>query len=136
MEVEAVMIRYPHLNLTDWPFRVVPDVSFYAFMADRKQLTQDIRVLLRNLSRRPTSSMHLMWAWFGAGKTHTLHHIEHLCKSEFDSITPIYVEFPRGAKSFLDVYRSFISRLRWSPKFGQVVKSGFCSYNEWNRRRT
>jgi len=23
-----------------------------------------------------------------------------------------------------------------SPKFGQVVKSEFCSYNEWNRRRT
>jgi len=111
MEVEALMIRYPHLNLTDWPFRVVPDVSFYAFMADRKWLIQDIRVLLRNLSRRPTSSMHLMWAWFGAGKTHTLHHIEHLCKSEFDSIIPIYVEFPRSAKNFLDVYRTFISRI-------------------------
>ncbi len=22
-------------------------------------------------------------------------------------------------------------KVRWSPKFGQVVKNGFCSYNEY-----
>ena len=63
-------MKYPHLGLVDWPFRVVPDESFYSFMADREQLVSDIRTLLRNLSRRSASSMHLMWAWFGAGKAH------------------------------------------------------------------
>ena len=57
-------VRYPHLHLVDWPFRIVPDESFYSFMADRTQLVSDIKTLLRNLSRRPSSSMHLMWAWF------------------------------------------------------------------------
>jgi len=53
-------VRYPHLHLVDWPFRTVPDESFYSFMADRTQLVSDIKTLLRNLSRRPSSSMHLM----------------------------------------------------------------------------
>jgi hypothetical protein len=50
-----------------------------------------------------------MWAWFGAGKTHALRHIEYLCHKEFTNIIPIYIEFPRSAKNFLDVYRSFIT---------------------------
>jgi len=102
-------VRYPHLHLVDWPFRIVPDESFYSFMADRTQLVSDIKTLLRNLSRRPSSSMHLMWAWFGAGKTHTLHHLEYLCKTEFTNIVPIYIEFPKSTKNFLDIYRAFIS---------------------------
>lgn len=102
-------IRYPHLHLIDWPFRIVPDESFYSFMADRTQLVSDVKTLLRNLSRRPSSCMHLMWAWFGAGKTHTLRHIEYLCKIEFTNIVPIYIEFPKSTKNFLDVYRAFIS---------------------------
>lgn len=102
-------IRYPHLHLIDWPFRVVPDESLYSFMADRTQLVSDVKTLLRNLSRRPSSCMHLIWAWFGAGKTHTLRHIEYLCKTEFTNIVPIYIEFPKSTKNFLDVYRAFIS---------------------------
>jgi hypothetical protein len=102
---------YPHLHLKEWPFRDVPDESFCSFIADRSQLVSDINTLLRNLSRRSTSSMHLMWAWFGAGKTHTLYHIEHLCKTDFKNIIPIYIEFPRSVKSFLDIYKSFIAKL-------------------------
>jgi hypothetical protein len=52
-----------------------------------------------------------MWSWFGAGKTHTLKHIEYLCKKEFTSIIPLYIEFPKSSKNFLDIYRSFITVL-------------------------
>jgi hypothetical protein len=102
-------IRYPHLHLVDWPFRIVPDESSCSFMADRTRLASEIGTLLRNLSRKPISSMHLMWAWFGAGKTHALRHIEYLCHKEFTNIIPIYVEFPKSAKNFLNIYRSFIA---------------------------
>lgn len=101
-------MRYQHLNLIDWPFRIVPDESFYSLLADREQLTNDIKKLLRNLLRRTSSSMHLMWAWFGAGKTHTLRHIEYLCKTG-TNIIPVYNEFPKSTRNFLDIYRSFIS---------------------------
>lgn len=104
-----VKVRYPHLHLVDWPFRIVPDESFYSFMADRTQLVSDVGILLRNLSRQPGSSMHLLWAWFGAGKTHTLRHIEYLCKAKFINIVPIYMEFPKSTKNFLDAYRAFVS---------------------------
>lgn len=104
-------MKYPHLHLREWPFRDVPDESFCSFIADRSELVSDIKNLLRNLSRRPTSSMHLMWAWFGAGKTHTLYHIEYLCKTSFKNLIPIYIEFPRSVKGFIDIYKSFISQI-------------------------
>lgn len=104
-------VGYPHLELIDWPFRLVPDESFYSFMADRAQLISDIRMLLRGRSRQPASSMHLLWAWFGAGKTHTLRHMEYLCRTEFTNIVPVYIEFPKSVRNFLDVYRAFIGRI-------------------------
>jgi hypothetical protein len=67
--------RFRHLGLTRWPFPVVPDLAFSTFMADRKQLKADIDDLLRVLCRRDTSSIHLLWAWFGAGKTHSLYYL-------------------------------------------------------------
>ncbi len=100
-------IKYPHMSLKEWPFQIVPDDNFCTFMADRTRAVEDIHALLRNLSRRNTSSIHLIWAWFGAGKTHTLLHICHLCKMQYKSIVPVYVEFPKSVKSFLDLYRSF-----------------------------
>jgi hypothetical protein len=99
------------LGLRDWPFRVVPDENAYATMADRAQFRADIQTLLRNLSRRSASSIHLMWAWYGSGKTHSLRHIQYLCGSMYRNITPIYHEFPRGAGGFLHLYQEFISRL-------------------------
>lgn len=107
-------MKYPHLHLSDWPFRTVPDENdenLCSFIADRAQLNFDVKMLLRNLSRRPISSLHLMWAWFGAGKTHTLFHIEYLCRSEYKNLLPVYVEFPKSVKNFSDVYKKFISKL-------------------------
>lgn len=105
------MPRYQHLRLWDWPFQIVPDESYCTFLADRKQLAIDIRKLLRNLSRRDTSSIHILWAWFGAGKTHTLRHLSYRCKTEFQSLIPIYIEFPRATRSFKDLYSSLIINL-------------------------
>ncbi len=82
-------------------------------MADRAQLKSDISDLLRILSRRDTSSIHLFWAWFGAGKTHTLYYIANTATriSQQQSSNPlhtIYSEFPKSAKGFVDLYRSFV----------------------------
>lgn len=104
-------MRYPHLHLTDWPFRIVPDESYCTFIADRKQVVQDISSMLRNLSRRDASTIHILWAWYGAGKTHTLRHIAHLCNTRYPSLVPVYNEFPRGTRSFLNLYAAFVSGL-------------------------
>ena len=109
MESNTTIVRSPHLHLTEWPFHIVPNEVLYPMVADRTELRKDVRTLLRNMSRKSTSSMHLMWAWFGAGKTHALHHITHLCQSEEHDIIPIYLEFPRATRRFLDLYRFLIN---------------------------
>lgn len=104
-------IQYPHLQLSDWPFRIEPDESFSTFLADRTQLRIDIASLLRNLSRRTPSSIHLMWAWFGAGKTHTLRYLSHVARRDFINLVPLYTVFPKATKGFLDLYQLTISKI-------------------------
>jgi len=104
--------QFPHLALTRWPFPVVPDREYCRFMADRKELQTELKELLSILSRRDTSSFHLFWAWFGAGKTHTLLYLSHLAEraSQKDNATTlitVYSEFPKSVRGFLDVFRAF-----------------------------
>jgi hypothetical protein len=106
-----VTIRFPHLCLRDWPFQVVPSDDFFTFLADREGVARDVRTILRNLSRRDASSIHVIWAWFGAGKTHTLKYMAHVCRSEHTMLLPVYCEFPRDTRSFVDVYRAFVEAL-------------------------
>ena len=100
--------KYPHLFLKDWPFAVVPDERFEAIWADRKEILNDILIILNGLARRPNSTINLLWAWFGSGKSHTLRHMEYLCLSRFHQIIPLYTEFPKSLNSFVDLYRYFV----------------------------
>ncbi|MGI0016072.1 MAG: hypothetical protein ACREBU_21845 [Nitrososphaera sp.] len=105
--------NFDHLGLTRWPFSIVPDREFCVFVADRQQLRSEVFDLLANLSRRDTSSIHLFWAWFGAGKTHSLYYLAYkaaeITKQASNNILHVvYSEFPKGARNFLDLYRSFI----------------------------
>lgn len=107
---------YDHLSLTDWPFSVVPRPKYCTFIAGRPELASDIEELLRNLSRRDTSSIHVFWSWFGAGKTHSLHYLSNMASSinETDPpvhLRPVYTEFPRSAKGFVDLYKAFTSSI-------------------------
>lgn len=101
---------YSHLKLTEWPFRTVPDENYCSFLADRTQFRTDLGVFLDDLSIQPASSIHLMWAWFGAGKTHTLRYLEYQCRKKIMAILPIYMEFPRSVTKFIDLYKLFINR--------------------------
>ena len=104
-----------HLCLRRWPFVVVPDPAQCDFIADRKQFRDDLETLLRNLSRQNASSIHPIWSWFGAGKTHTLFYLSNraarIHKEGRSHLRTIYSEFPRNPRSFVDVYRSFALRL-------------------------
>ena len=106
------LIRFPHLALVGWPFPVVPDREYCKFMADRQELQLELKELLHSLSKRDTSSIHLFWAWFGAGKTHTLLYLAHqaeLSNARGDGTTlfTVYSEFPKTVRGFLDIFRTF-----------------------------
>ena len=104
-----------HLCLQRWPFVVVPEPALCDFIADREQFREDIEKLLRNLSRQNASSIHPMWSWFGAGKTHTLYYLSNraaqIHKQGTSNLRTIYSEFPRNPRSFVDVYKSFAAQL-------------------------
>ena len=104
-----------HLCLQRWPFVVVPEPAFCDFIAGREQLREDIEKLLRNLSRQNASSIHPIWSWFGAGKTHTLYYLSNratqLHREGKSHLQTIYSEFPRNPRSFVDVYKSFALQL-------------------------
>ncbi len=105
---------YPHLRLTRWPFPTVPELEFCDFIADRERLREDIGRLLSTFSRQDASSIHLLWSWFGAGKTHTLYYFANQANSGESHQRPlhaVYSEFPKAAKSFIDLYRSFAAGL-------------------------
>ena len=104
-------VKYPHLQLVEWPFQTTPDQNFYTFMADRAQVKEDLAGILRSLSRRNASTIHLIWSWYGAGKTHTLRHMEYLCRNEYTGLMPVYTEMPKSLRNFCDMYRSFAAAL-------------------------
>ena len=89
-------------------------------MADRAQVKEDLGSILRSLSRRNTSTIHLVWSWYGAGKTHTLRYMEYMCWNEYTGLLPVYIEMPRSLKSFCDIYRAFAAALDF-----ELVRNNF-----------
>ncbi len=105
---------YPHLRLVRWPFSTVPVADYCDFIADRTKLGEEIQGLVSALSRQDTSSIHLVWSWFGAGKTHTLYYFANRANASTTNIQQVhsvYSEFPKTVQSFVDLYRSFASGL-------------------------
>lgn len=102
--MESESSRYSHLNLSDWPFRLLPSRGHNRIWAGRPLIRKHIEQLTKQISEDPTSSLHLMWADFGAGKTHCLFHMESL--AEELNLFPVYVEWPNKTVTFVDVYRN------------------------------
>lgn len=109
---------FKHLGLTDWPFAVVPRREHCTFIADRITFKEDIEDLVRSLSRRDTSSIHVLWSWFGAGKTHSLYYLANEANRTSEQpilppfpLRPVYTEFPKGTRNFVDLYRVFMANL-------------------------
>ena len=100
-----------NLYLTGWPFKVVPDDSFARVWADRRNLKSRLDRLLYGWSRQADSTIHLMWADLGAGKTHTLRHIRYRLDQGGARALPLYSVMPRQMKSFVEVYQAVVATL-------------------------
>ncbi|MCJ7426368.1 MAG: DUF2791 family P-loop domain-containing protein [Dehalococcoidales bacterium] len=87
--------------------------------AGRYQLKVQVENMIRRLGRNSVSTLNLMWADFGAGKTHTLYYVEFV--AGINRLFPVYVEWPKKTTTFVDVYRGIashfslrvLSRLFW-----------------------
>jgi hypothetical protein len=102
---------YPHLFFSSWPFNTVPDPGQPVVWADRSDLKRGVDKALHGMARTPGTSLLLLWADFGAGKTHTLRYLEQVCSASQPRILPVYCVLPRGLKSFFDLYREATNAL-------------------------
>lgn len=98
---------FPHLNLRDWPFQVVPSAQTSEIWVGRPEFERRLLKLLRTIRRVPASRIVLLWAAYGAGKTHGLRYFAHQAKAD-EKVRALYVVTPKGIRSFLDVYHAII----------------------------
>lgn len=103
------MIDYARaFGFREWPFRVVVDEVFSQVWADRTQLKHEIDRRLGTIASLPHSTVQLMWADFGAGKSHTLRHIEGIClHSDPRRLIPIYTELPPDLDGLSGLFQRF-----------------------------
>jgi len=119
---------FEHLNLKAWPFQVVPDREFATVWAGRPRTRRQLQRLLRKMQLVPRSGLHLLWANFGMGKTHTLLHIHHLCQQTDGNLVPVYAKMPDRIRKFLDVYQAIVSAFPYRFLGEQLVRLG----NSWS----
>jgi hypothetical protein len=97
--------NYTSIGLREWPFHVVASEATADVWVGREALRRKVSRLQRSAARVSTSQIVLMWASFGAGKTHALMHLRRLAQDQ-PKLRPLYVVTPRGIRSFVDLYRA------------------------------
>lgn len=101
-------MSYENLNLREWPFRTSADESFASVWAGRSKTKEQLDRLLRKMALLPKSGLHIFWANFGMGKTHTLYHLKYRCAQTKGQIIPIYAVMPKRSTGFLELYREIV----------------------------
>jgi hypothetical protein len=99
---------YENLNLNDWPFRTSADEAYASVWAGRAQTKKQLKGLLQKMELVPKSGLHVFWANFGMGKTHTLYHLKYLSLQSKGRIIPIYAVMPMRSIGFLELYREIV----------------------------
>lgn len=99
---------YEQYNLTEWPFRTTADENFAHVWAGRPNTKTQLERLLKKTSLVPKSGLHVFWANFGMGKTHTLYHLKYRCLQTNGQIIPIYAVMPKRSTGFLELYREIV----------------------------
>lgn len=117
---------YENLNLKEWPFRTTADENFASIWAGRTKTRERIDRLIRKFQLFPKSGLHILWANFGMGKTHTLYHLRFLCQQIKDTpqIIPIYAVMPKRSTGFLELYREIVQGFPYDFLRKQVQKIG------------
>jgi len=99
------------------PFSILADRRTAACWAGRASTKAHLERLVRSWALNSNSSLDLVWANFGAGKTHTLYHLNHLLATSIDppiESVPIVVELPDGTGKFIDFFRILSAQLPWT----------------------
>ncbi len=100
-------------QFAEWPFAIVPtEKRGQELWADRNGTRNQIDAAVQAWTASDGSTINLLWADLGSGKTHTLYHIERQCRDL--GMLPIYVLLPQSITKFNTLYRAIADKLDWN----------------------
>jgi hypothetical protein len=97
----------------DSPFSLMADEAAAQSWAGRDKVLAQLRKLCRSWANLNDSTLDLMWANLGAGKTHALLHLKYMLANDpkHKNAIPIFIELPEHVSKFLEVYRLIAAKL-------------------------
>jgi len=95
------------------PFSVVADEAAARCWGGRGKALEGLLKIRHTLKTRPDSSLDLIWANLGAGKTHTLFHLEYLLSQDSSGghTVCVFVEMQEQLRNFHDLYKRIVSAI-------------------------
>src|ERR1700736_6700467 len=95
------------------PFLLTATPETGATWAGRPELKSKLERLARSFILRTDSTLDVVWANFGSGKSHVLFYIAHLIQQQAPASVPVFVEVPEQIRNFLELYRRVMPKLPW-----------------------
>lgn len=95
------------------PFELTANRESAKHWAGRRAVLQDLERICRSMDNRPDSSLNMIWANLGAGKSHALYHLAYLLEKSptAKSTVTLWADVPEQLRRFLDLYRRLMSDL-------------------------
>lgn len=100
--------------------------------AGRPEVLKRIKRVLRTLSSRSDSTLDLLWANFGSGKSHALYHIGHLLSLSAPNSISAFIEIPEQVRHFIDLYRRIIPALPLG-RIAPLIADSRCAHSDLQR---
>ena len=89
------------------PFAITASPEIAKCWAGRNEVQSRMHRMEQAFVGRPESSLDVIWAHLGSGKSHALYYLQQRLNDR-DGVIPVYVEMPEQPRRFLDLYRQII----------------------------
>lgn len=96
------------VGLKEWPFELVPPTGPTNAWFGRSDFRVGLERIFESWAFRRTSSIYLLWADFGAGKTHALRYLQAKCSNDTEPVVAVYAELPSETMDFLGVFQQIV----------------------------
>lgn len=117
------------------PFSIVASKESAGCWAGRPEIHDRLLKIYKSFKRRSDSSIDVVWANLGSGKSHLLLHFAHLLNEDDNdgkSSLVAYVEIPEDLKTFTDLFRRIMEQIDLQI-VAQSINQKHTEYNNINR---
>jgi hypothetical protein len=123
---------------TGAPFALTADREGSACWAGRRAVKSKLERLCRSYSTRRDSSLDLIWANLGSGKSHALFHLMRLLASANNPCATVtaYVEMPLQPRRFIDLYQQIMAGLQLDTVSSKLLAGDVSILSEDLRKAT